>query len=150
MKGKIWDISSLEELNLAVKEVLEGIRQGTSPGHAAVLALSGDLGAGKTTFTQYLAKELGVSEAITSPTFVILKKYPLPNDHQFKHLVHIDAYRLETPEELLVLNLKTEFLDEGNLVVVEWAEKVATILPAHTTTLQFTLDGARRTLSSQR
>ncbi len=149
MKGKIWDISSLEELNLTVKEVLEAVRQRVHPGHAVVLALSGDLGAGKTTFTQHLAKELGVTETITSPTFVIMKKYPLPNDPQFKYLVHIDAYRLEDPEELLVLNLNTELQNEGNLVVVEWAEKVAALLPADTTTLRFTLDGAQRTLSSQ-
>ncbi|MCB9818860.1 tRNA (adenosine(37)-N6)-threonylcarbamoyltransferase complex ATPase subunit type 1 TsaE [Candidatus Nomurabacteria bacterium] len=147
MKGKIWDISSLEKLNLAVKEVLAQVRSGGQGESASVLALSGDLGAGKTTFTQYLAKELGVSEAITSPTFVIMKKYPLPNDAQFKHLVHIDAYRLESPEELLVLNFNTELHNKDNLVVIEWAEKVVTLLPPYVTSLSFNLDGAQRSLS---
>lgn len=149
MKGKIWDISSLKDLDLAAKEILAEARQVSGPGRAAVLALSGDLGAGKTTFTQHLARELGVTEAITSPTFVIMKKYPLPTDMQFKHLVHIDAYRLESPEELAVLNLNSELREEGNLVVVEWAEKVATLLPVLSISLRFTLDGARRSLSSQ-
>ena len=147
MKGKIWDISSLEKLNLAVKDVLAMVRDSGQGERAAVLALSGDLGAGKTTFTQYLARELGVGEIITSPTFVIMKKYPLPNDAQFKHLVHIDAYRLESPEELLVLNLNTELHDKGNLVVIEWAEKVASLLPPYAVSLYFTLDGAQRALS---
>lgn len=149
MKGKIWDISSLEKLNLAAKEVLATVRNGGQGERAAVLALSGDLGAGKTTFTQYLAKELGVNETVTSPTFVIMKKYPLPNDTQFKYLVHIDAYRLESPEELLVLNLNTELHDKGNLVVIEWAEKVAALLPPYAISLYFTLDGAQRAISLQ-
>src|ERR1035437_464305 len=71
---------------------------------AKVVALSGDLGAGKTTLTQELAKLLGVKENVVSPTFIIMKIYKINsskyNSH-FKQLVHIDAYRLESPAELL-------------------------------------------------
>jgi len=129
MKGKIWDITSLAALRSAVQEVLSEVMKMSPQNHATVLALNGDLGAGKTTFTQYLAEELEVNETVTSPTFVIMKKYQLSGDGRFKYLVHIDAYRLETPEELKVLNFEAEVQEAGNLIVVEWADKVTNLLP---------------------
>ncbi len=145
MKGKTWDISSLDQLEAAAREILADLKARGPEQCAAVLALSGDLGAGKTTFTQTLARLLGVTENITSPTFVIMKKYPVVDDC-FRQLIHVDAYRLASPEELRVLGFGAELLDAGNLVVVEWAEKVGTLLPASAVKLDFTLDGARRTL----
>lgn len=94
---------------------------------ATVLGLSGELGSGKTVFTQALARELGVVENITSPTFVLEKIYKL-NNQKFARLVHVDAYRLESGKELLKLGFAELLLDKNNLIVIEWAERVRDIL----------------------
>ncbi len=95
---------------------------------ATVIALNGDLGAGKTTFSQFVGQLLGVEENIPSPTFVIERVYEL-KDKPWAHFVHIDAYRLEREEELLALGFK-EMLENGeNLILIEWASKVKNILP---------------------
>lgn len=97
---------------------------------ATVIGLYGNLGAGKTTFTQFVAKELGVSRTIISPTFVIERIYGLNKKGvPFKKLIHIDAYRLDNPEELLVLGFKEILKDKNNLILIEWADKVFEILP---------------------
>lgn len=96
---------------------------------ATVVSLVGDLGAGKTTFTQGLAWALGVEERVTSPTFVIQKIYKLPAQAKFKHLIHIDCYRLESEAELEHLGFKELLTDPGNLVVIEWPSKVGLAIP---------------------
>jgi len=97
---------------------------------ATIVGLYGNLGAGKTTFTQTLAKNLGVEETVTSPTFVVEKIYELTKQ-KFTHLIHIDAYRLEKSEELLHLGWKEVILDPKNLILVEWADRVIDIMPKH-------------------
>ncbi|MBA3733437.1 tRNA (adenosine(37)-N6)-threonylcarbamoyltransferase complex ATPase subunit type 1 TsaE [Patescibacteria group bacterium] len=97
---------------------------------ATVIGLYGDLGAGKTSFTQGLSKALGILETVVSPTFVIEKIYELTNQ-QFTHLIHIDAYRLEKSEELLHLGWKEIISDPKNLIAVEWPERVVDIMPEH-------------------
>lgn len=98
---------------------------------ASVLALYGNLGAGKTALTKLLAQELGVREHVTSPTFVIQKSYPTAHS-RIRTLVHIDAYRLGTSAELATLGFKELLGDPRNLVVVEWAERVEDLLPPET------------------
>jgi tRNA threonylcarbamoyladenosine biosynthesis protein TsaE len=98
---------------------------------AKVIGLYGNLGAGKTTFTQSVAKALGVGETITSPTFVIEKIYELENQ-KFTHLIHIDAYRIEKSEELISLGFQNIVSDKNNLILIEWPEKIADIMPKHT------------------
>jgi tRNA threonylcarbamoyladenosine biosynthesis protein TsaE len=95
---------------------------------AKVVGLSGDLGSGKTTFTQAVAQELGVIETVTSPTFVIEKIYKL-DGKEFDHLIHIDAYRLDQPQELLHLGWQELMDNPKNLIFIEWPEKVEEILP---------------------
>ena len=97
---------------------------------ATVVGFYGDLGSGKTTFVQNIAKVFGVSETVTSPTFVIEKIYEL-NNQNFQHLIHIDAYRLEKSEELLHLGWNELISDKNNLILVEWPEKVENIMPKH-------------------
>jgi tRNA threonylcarbamoyladenosine biosynthesis protein TsaE len=97
---------------------------------AFVVGLSGHLGAGKTSFTKLVAKELGIKETVTSPTFVIMKIYDIPADTKladgaapsFKRLVHIDAYRLEKRAELAGIDFERIASDPHNLVIVEWPE----------------------------
>jgi tRNA threonylcarbamoyladenosine biosynthesis protein TsaE len=105
--------------------------------HATILALSGDLGAGKTTFVQTLSRELGVTEVVTSPTFVIMKKYQL-SDSLFDALIHIDAYRLKNSHELEVLGWNEMIKDPTNLICIEWPERVESLMPPYTQHLTFT------------
>ena len=106
----------------------------------AVLALSGDLGAGKTHFVKGLAAGLGTAASVTSPTFTLLHEYPggrLP-------LYHFDFYRLDDADEALRIGLD-EYLDGDGACVIEWAEKFPALLPPHTRWLRFSHreDGAR-------
>jgi len=86
-------------------------------GKGCILALEGDLGAGKTTFTQGVAKALAIEEPITSPTFTLIKEY----DGKCP-LYHVDLYRLEGPVDLWNLGIE-ECLGVEGMLVVEWAEK---------------------------
>ena len=94
-----------------------------SPGQ--VIELLGDVGAGKTTFTRGLAEGLGVKESITSPSFTISKTYALPGG---KNLVHYDFYRLPDPG-LMSEDLSESIDNPNNIVIIEWADSVANLLP---------------------
>lgn len=104
---------------------------------ATVLALYGDLGSGKTTFTQFIAKELGITDYVTSPTFVIEKKYLCAEEKKFKKLIHLDCYRLNSPEEILHLDWEEIIHDPDNLIVIEWPERIAGILPENCIRVEF-------------
>ncbi|HEY4517000.1 MAG TPA: tRNA (adenosine(37)-N6)-threonylcarbamoyltransferase complex ATPase subunit type 1 TsaE [Candidatus Paceibacterota bacterium] len=106
-------------------------------GTATVVALSGELGAGKTTFAQALARALGVEETVNSPTFVIEKIYALSHQ-KWQRLIHIDAYRLKSAEELRALGWERMVADKNNLIVIEWPENVAGAIPesAHRITIE--------------
>jgi tRNA threonylcarbamoyladenosine biosynthesis protein TsaE len=93
-----------------------------------VLAMEGNLGAGKTTFAKGIAEALKVKEEITSPTFNIIKLYKTKNK-KFKQFCHIDAYRLNSEKELLSLGFKEYLKNKKILVLIEWSEKIKTILP---------------------
>ncbi len=101
---------------------------------ATVIALSGELGAGKTTLTQALARELGIRENVISPTFVIMKSYALTEaeGHGFSRLIHIDAYRLDSASELEKLGWAELLGNPRNLILIEWPEKVPEAIPEHT------------------
>lgn len=101
---------------------------------AKIVALSGELGAGKTTLTQELASQLGIKENIISPTFVIMKIYNInPTSlyySHFKKLIHIDAYRLDSHLELLKIGWSELIGDKDNLIIIEWPERVEEQIPA--------------------
>lgn len=105
------------------------------PNHARVVALSGDLGAGKTTFVRGVLRAFGVEESVTSPTFVIAKSYILPHG-PFARAVHIDAYRLHTAEELGPIRWNETLAEPHTLVLLEWPEQVPGALPSHATILE--------------
>jgi tRNA threonylcarbamoyladenosine biosynthesis protein TsaE len=97
------------------------------------LSLSGDLGGGKTTFTQGFAEGVGVEEDITSPTFLVFKKYKTKNN---RHLYHFDAYRIED-KDLSVLGFQEIINNEENIVVVEWGENIKKSLPEKSAEIHF-------------
>ncbi len=114
------------------QEIADSFIQSISPREntATVVALSGDLGAGKTAFSKCVAKTFGVEETVTSPTFVIEKVYEL-KDQKFSRLIHIDAYRLNDSKELLNLGWQKIVSDPQNIILIEWPEMVSDILPEH-------------------
>ena len=96
------------------------------------MALFGELGSGKTTLTQEIGKILGVSSTINSPTFTLLKTYPTQSKH-FSTLSHIDAYRLNSQEELHQLGVEDYFQNSCTLTIIEWPENIQNILPRQQT-----------------
>jgi len=139
--------------DLAKNLVRDILMRGTKT-QAVIVALEGDLGSGKTTFAQGLAKGLGVKENITSPTFVLMKKYKItslqPSSYirggrrerlgqgaRFRLLFHIDCYRIEKSWQLQELGFEEIISDPENIVVIEWAEKIAEILPKNKITIKF-------------
>jgi len=89
---------------------------------ATIIALSGELGAGKTTFAQGFARALSVSQNLRSPTFTFAKSYSVPNSDYI--LWHIDCYRLEKPEDARAIDLPIIFKDPKALVLIEWPERI--------------------------
>jgi len=117
---------------------------------ASVITLTGDLGAGKTTFTQQLAKHLGVNEHVVSPTFGIMKSYELPDHSHFDQLVHIDAYRIEDESEVGPLRFEELFKQPRTLVVIEWPERIANVLPEEKVSVVIEIgEGESRTVTVQ-
>jgi len=119
-----------KEIPNIARELLALIAEKKSTDHATLVTLSGDLGAGKTTLTQEIAKQLGVTHSVTSPTFVIMKQYPTQNS-TWSTLVHIDAYRFQNTDELMRLNWQEMLADSKNLIILEWPEMVPGAIPAH-------------------
>lgn len=97
---------------------------------SGVITLNGELGAGKTTFTQGFAKALGIKDKITSPTFVLIRQYQIPESK--KTLYHIDLYRLDNIIDLKSLGLNEIISNPDNIVLIEWAEKIEKSLPEKT------------------
>lgn len=118
--------TSIAETETLAKSWLDSLSG--SDDQATIVGLYGNLGAGKTTFSQSVGKALGIKETMTSPTFVIEKIYETTHPN-FKRLVHIDAYRLESGAELQVLNFEELVSNKNNLILIEWPENVKSILP---------------------
>jgi tRNA threonylcarbamoyladenosine biosynthesis protein TsaE len=81
------------------------------------LLLKGNLGAGKTTFTQFLLKEMGCTDEVSSPTYAIVNEYDTKKGKVF----HFDLYRLNSAEEVFDIGME-EYLDSGNFCIIEWPE----------------------------
>jgi len=129
----IYISKNLDETLQIVKKFLNSIN---GEGKATTVAFYGDLGSGKTTFIQFLAKEMGIEESATSPTFVIQKTYEVPlkpsglgQEKKFDKLVHIDAYRLESGGELSHLRFEETLSEPNTLICIEWPFNVEGVIP---------------------
>ncbi|MBQ7709020.1 MAG: tRNA (adenosine(37)-N6)-threonylcarbamoyltransferase complex ATPase subunit type 1 TsaE [Bacteroidales bacterium] len=129
-------ISNLEDLDRAAEEFLEAI------GNNSLIAFYAPMGAGKTTFTTAICKALGVKEdAISSPTFAIVNEY---RGGKGQPIYHFDFYRIERPEEALDIGLY-DYLDSGELCLMEWPENIEALLPEETLRVHISVnpDGSR-------
>jgi tRNA threonylcarbamoyladenosine biosynthesis protein TsaE len=125
-RDRIIPLSSAEDTVLAGRIIGSALTPHT------VLALSGDLGAGKTTFVQGLALGLGHDALIQSPTFIYLNVY----EGTILPLFHFDLYRMKTASDFLGLGFD-EYFDKGGVCAIEWPEKIASLLPKSTLYLSF-------------
>lgn len=135
MKKEI-QIAGLPDLERAAKAFLEAI------GDRTLIAFYAPMGAGKTTFTTAVCKALGVQEdAISSPTFAIVNEY---RGGEGQPIYHFDFYRIERPEEALDIGLY-DYLDSGELCLMEWPENIDALLPEETLRVSISVnpDGSR-------
>ena len=117
-------VNSLAELPAAAQTFATFL--GQNPG-VSVVIFEGDMGAGKTTFIKAVCRELGVTDAVSSPTFSIVNEYETTSG---KRLYHFDFYRIEEEQEALNIGA-LEYFDSGNLCFIEWPSKVPNLLPDH-------------------
>ncbi|MBI4992396.1 MAG: tRNA (adenosine(37)-N6)-threonylcarbamoyltransferase complex ATPase subunit type 1 TsaE [Candidatus Harrisonbacteria bacterium] len=134
--------SKLQTQKLAVRFAKKILRSSQDLKLTKVIALRGDLGTGKTTFTQGFMGALGVRHRVTSPTFLIVRKYEISTPIKrgfihFHHAYHFDLYRIQKPKELLDLGFKKIISDPHNILLIEWPERVKKILPKDTIWIEF-------------
>lgn len=114
-------VRSVSEMQALAAEMARELRGG------AVLLLYGELGSGKTTFVQGLARALGVTEQVTSPSFTIAADYPVAGHETITRLVHVDLYRLDAPtaaRDPAVADVLESAAEAGRLTVIEWADRL--------------------------
>lgn len=111
-------IFSLEEIDLVAKKIL-------SQNPEKVILFNGNMGVGKTTLIKAIAKELGITDATSSPTFSLVNEYLITTN---KYLYHFDVYRLKHETEALDMGIE-EYLYSGNWCFIEWAENIPNLIP---------------------
>lgn len=133
-----FEVNSVEETWGIARKFAEGLKPGD------VICLEGDLGAGKTTFTQGLAAALGVSGRVTSPTFCIVQEH----SGEGKLLVHMDLYRLHGEDDVEAIGWE-DYLARGAIMVVEWPERAGSLIPnnAYHITFRYSEGEENRTIS---
>ncbi|MBP9749000.1 tRNA (adenosine(37)-N6)-threonylcarbamoyltransferase complex ATPase subunit type 1 TsaE [Patescibacteria group bacterium] len=142
----VTSLAEMEHFAIALAKKMRG---------GEVLALSGTLGAGKTTFTQFFGKALGVKSRITSPTFTLMQVHHIPalpyaptpvRPSKKIHFVHIDAYRLRGAKSLVAIGALDYIGQPHAITVIEWAERVKKVLPEKTIFYHLTLDKEEKML----
>jgi len=120
-----------EYISHSVAETQKLAEQLAKEVHAGkIITLSGELGAGKTTFVQGFAKGLGIPNRVVSPTFMIVRNYTITNSQlQIENFYHIDLYRIHSEKELEGLGFSEILADKQGVVIVEWPERMGSLLP---------------------
>ncbi len=128
-----------EETKWLARELLhDWIKENKDNDSNWIICLYGNLGGGKTTFTQGLAETLGVNDIVNSPTFVIMKKYNSEVMENKKYsLYHFDCYRISDQKEILNLGWEEILNGKNNIVAIEWPEKIEEILPKERLNIKF-------------
>jgi tRNA threonylcarbamoyladenosine biosynthesis protein TsaE len=124
---------TLQDLNDFAKRVVAELPNSVGD-RAHIIGLSGPLGAGKTTFVQMIAKELGVAGTVPSPTFTLVRPYEISHP-AFKRLIHADAYRL-SGEEVNAIGWNEYAKDPRNLIIVEWPENLGSEIAKNISTIR--------------
>lgn len=117
MKG-VYKVDGVEETYALARKFAATLNKGD------IVCLEGDLGAGKTTFTQAVASSLGLPGRVTSPTFCIVQEHRSGNEF----LVHMDLYRLNGEDDVLAIGWE-DYIDEGAVIIVEWPERAGKLIP---------------------
>lgn len=120
-------IQNIADIDNAARQLLEEI------GERRVVALSGKMGAGKTTLTSAMMRVLDMDDEASSPTFAIVNEYHSSKTGQTVY--HFDFYRLESPAEALEIGIE-DYWESGNLCIMEWTENIEAILPDDTLTVE--------------
>ncbi len=128
-KKKIITKNQKQTLNLG-KNFAQKLKGGE------VVALYGQLGTGKTTFIKGIGQGLKVRQTITSPSFILMKIYPI-RKKRIKYLIHLDAYRIKKVEELSDLNVFDYFNQPDSVCLIEWADRIEKILPKERINIYF-------------
>ena len=124
----IIQCQSVEETQNLAKKLAKKISQGS------VISLIGELGTGKTTFTKGFARQLGIEDHVTSPTFKLVSEY---QGEKYK-LYHIDAYRMDGPNDFLNIGGEEYLSSKKNITIIEWGDLLMDLLPERTITVNFT------------
>lgn len=125
----IKSVSPAATKKIAARLAAFAVKNAKNSRQALVIALNGELGAGKTVFAKGLARGLGLRRPISSPTFIIFRRYPLAKKKNFQNLVHVDAYRLKSAADLKTIDFQKFLEDPENLILIEWANNVEKIIP---------------------
>lgn len=126
------DITEMKQLREFAQQILVVVSEQKTETQATLIILSGNLGTGKTTFTQEFAKLLGITDSVSSPTYVIEQRYSILEHEQFTELVHIDAYRLENKDDPQKIGLDLALSDPKKLILIEWPQKIESFLEKYT------------------
>lgn len=127
---------SLRETANLVKFFAEEVQKTQSGKRALTIGLVGELGAGKTTFTKFFFRALGIKVRVVSPTFIFSRRYKTKRG-PFSNVWHFDVYRFNSPREAKEVGLKEAIGNSHNLVLIEWADKIKGILPRGTVWVEF-------------
>ena len=124
----IFNCQSVEETQDLAKKLARNINPGIT------ISLIGDLGTGKTTFTKGFARQMGIKDHVTSPTFKLISEY---QGKKYK-LNHIDAYRMNGPEDFLNIGGEEYLTSKNSVTIIEWGDILKDLLPSRTITVNFT------------
>jgi tRNA threonylcarbamoyladenosine biosynthesis protein TsaE len=137
-KGQTFEKVALEGLNAVATEIIQLL------GSSLVVVFHGEMGAGKTTLIKALGKALGVIDTMSSPTFSIVNEYETDTDRK---VYHFDFYRIKNETEAYDIGVE-EYFDSGHLCLVEWPEKIPSLLPAaYSEVFITTIDDTHRTIA---